>query len=120
MSLLTSPILAKEQHSEWQRHSNTQVICQAELVVIPLALLAWRELLVDRDLIVFIDNDPASDALIHGTSTSIDSAAYVHYCRLLCVCTAIAPWYARVASPSNLSDAPSRGDFSFLRKSGAA
>ena len=103
----------------WQGLGKTQVICQAKLIAIPVALATWMEVLRDRDVILFIDNDPAREALIRGSSVSSDSSAYVHGSRLLCAEAAIAPWYARVASPSNIADLPSRGSFSTLMASGA-
>ena len=75
--------------------------------------------MANRDILVFIDNDPAREALIRGSSISADSASYVRGCRLLCAAGGLAPWYARVASPSNLADLPSRGDFRLLENSGA-
>jgi hypothetical protein len=105
--------------SKWQKGGNKQVICQAELIAIPIALATWQSELKDRDLILFIDNDPAREALIRGSSVSPTSSEYVHWCRMLCAGLAISPWYARVASPSNIADAPSRGRFEQLHSLGA-
>jgi hypothetical protein len=104
---------------KWQKNGNKQVICQAELITVPIALQTWSAHLEQRDVLVFIDNDPARDALVKGCSTSDASAEYAMYCRILCSQLACAPWYARVASPSNLADHPSRGDFALLLKTGA-
>ena len=103
----------------WQSDTKRQIICQAELVAIPLALETWRDALTNRDLIAFIDNDPAREALVKGTSSADVSAVYANHCRLLCAQLGIAAWYARVASPSNISDMPSRGDFTLLQSAGA-
>ena len=105
--------------AQWQALGRNQVICQAELITIPLALATWRGRLADRDVFVFIDNDPARECLIRGLSSASDSTRYVHACRLLCAENGMAAWYARVASPSNIADQPSRGDFSVLLASGA-
>ena len=105
--------------AKWKAVGREQIICQAELVTVPLALETWRDEIVDRDLLIFIDNDPAREALIKGASSANDSSHYVQYCRLICAEVAAAPWYARVASPSNIADQPSRGDFRFLQKLGA-
>ena len=103
----------------WRSGGKDQVICQAELIAIPIALTTWSQILTGRDVLVFIDNDPAREGLIRGSSVSVDSTNYIRACRLLCASIGAAPWYARVASPSNLSDLPSRGDFRLLLDSGA-
>ena len=105
--------------ARWRSLGKNQVICQAELLAVPIAIATWLPILNGRDVLVFIDNDPAREALIRGTSVSEDSTNYVRACRLLCANAGLAPWYARVASPSNLSDLPSRGDFQLLLDSGA-
>ena len=111
--------IAPDMVRRWQTGTRRQIICQAELVAIPLSLETWSEALTNRDLIAFIDNDPARDALVKGTSSADVSAVYANHCRLLCAELGIAAWYARVASPSNISDMPSRGDFTLLVSAGA-
>ena len=111
---LQEPLAAK-----WRSTGKDQVICQAELLAVPIALTTWSQAIEGRDLLIFIDNDPAREALIRGSSVSNDSSAYVHTCRLLSAKAGVAPWYARVASPSNIADLPSRGDFCLLDRSGA-
>ena len=97
-----------------------QIIAQAELAVVPMALTVWCSLLQDRDSLIFVDNEPAKDALINGISSSSVSAVMVRETRRLTAAGAMAPWYDRVASPSNLADDPSRGQFQRLDKMGAA
>ena len=96
-----------------------QVICQAELAVVPLALQTWSAVVAHRDVLSFIDNDPAKDALILGSSRSEWSALAVRRTRLLCAELAAAVWYERVPSPSNIADWPSRGDIERLLALGA-
>jgi hypothetical protein len=93
---------------EWRVEGKEQVICQAELVAVPIALWSWRRVLAQRNALVFIDNEPAKDALIRGTSSSAASALLVRQCRMLCASYGIGAWYARVPSPSNIADGPSR------------
>ena len=45
-----------------------------------------------ENLIFFIDNDPAREALVRGASSAADSSRYVHACRVLCAAEAVAPW----------------------------
>ena len=113
----------------WQRDGATQeqdepkakeqIICQAELAVVPMAFSTWREVLKDREILSFIDNEPAKEALINGSSSSWASAEMVRETRRMTAEGAMAPWYDRVASPSNLADEPSRGHFLRLIKLGA-
>ena len=113
----------------WQRdavtaHSESpklkeQIICQAELAAVVVAVATWAELLSQRDVLLFVDNDPAKDALVNGSSRSSSSSEMVRFCRLLCARHAIAPWFDRVPSPSNIADGPSRGDCEVLVYAGA-
>ena len=111
--------IADSMVSYWRRCGKRQIICQAELVAVPLALQTWKANLQNRDVLFFVDNEPAREALIRGSSAADDSSHYVTWCRLLCAEVGAAVWYARVASPSNISDGPSRGSFSSLIAAGA-
>ena len=97
-----------------------QVICQAELAAVVIAAVTWADLLKHRDVIFFVDNDPAKDALVNGCSRSTASSEMVRFCRILCARNAIAPWFDRVPSPSNIADGPSRGDCEVLVSAGAS
>ena len=109
-------------HSASGRRAETvsrQVICQAELAVVPLAFQTWANVIAHRDVFSFIDNDPAKDALVLGSSRSDWSAQAVRRTRLLCAELSAAVWYERVPSPSNIADWPSRGDTASLLALGA-
>ena len=95
-------------------------IAQADLAVVPIAFTAWRHLLCDREVLVFVDNEPAKDALINGISSSMSSATMVRETRRLSAAAAMVPWYDRVASPPNPADDPSRGHFERLLRMGAS
>jgi hypothetical protein len=99
--------------------AKNQIICQAELLAIPVALKTWEERVTQRDVVCFVDNDPAKDALVHGISASQHSSEMVRFCRLTCARLGIGAWFERVPSPSNIADAPSRGDYALLREMGA-
>ena len=71
------------------------------------------------EALFFIDNNPAKDALVRGVSSSHASSVIVKTVRKTCASLAIAAWYDRVPSPSNIADAPSRLDFSVLIGLGA-
>ena len=95
------------------------MICQAELLAVPVAMATWKQAITGRDVIFFVDNEPAKDALIHGSSSSLASSQMVRWSRLFCAAQAVGAWYERVPSPSNIADAPSRADFSALKLAGA-
>ena len=103
----------------WQADAGQQVICQAELAALPIALSTWEGLVHDRAVILFVDNDPAKDAAVNGISSSAASSAMVHEMRLFCTRHGASPWFERVPSPSNLADPPSRGSFQELAALGA-
>ena len=79
----------------------------------------WGVASRDRDALIFIDNNASKDALIRGISASSASSLMVKETRLICARYAIAPWFDRVPSPSNIADAPSRGEFQQLLSMGA-
>ena len=108
------------QVSRWKKEVGQQIICQAELAAIPVALCTWAEVVANRQVLLFVDNDPAKDAAINGVSASDVSSKMVHEMRLLCTEKGVAPWFERVPSPSNISDPPSRGEFEELLALGAS
>ena len=122
-------LFAERTIDHWQRDGGTedddgttrkeQIICQAELAVVPMAFTTWQNTLRDREVLVFVDNEPAKDALINGISSSWESAVMVRETRRMSAALAMAPWFDRVASPSNLADDPSRGSFQRLLNLGA-
>ena len=73
----------------------------------------------DRDALFFIDNNSSKDALVRGISASNASSKLVKATRIACARFAIAAWYDRVPSPSNLADDPSRKDYTVLYAMGA-
>ena len=84
-----------------------------------MALCTWAHVLANRDVLVFVDDEPAKDCVIHGISSSEVSARLVRFTRRKCAELALGVWYDRVASPSNIADDPSRAIFSALLKIGA-
>ena len=96
-----------------------QVITQAELAVIPLALRVWGSRFEHRNVLMFVDNNAAKDALVHGISTSHAMSEVIRDTRLTCTSLSLGVWYDRVPSPANLADAPSRGETAELDKIGA-
>ena len=69
-------------------------------------------------VIVYLDNDAARHAYISGSAKKgvagmlVDEANFLEYVH------GFLPWYARVASPANLADQPSRFQLDLVRKLG--
>ena len=119
---LTVDYWQRDGHMAGSEEADTkeQIIAQAELAVVPMAFRTWGSLLRDREVLVFVDNETGKDALINGISSSWVSAVMVRETRRISAAVAMAPWYDRVASPSNLADDPSRGHFQRLISLGAS
>ncbi|CAE7350492.1 unnamed protein product, partial [Symbiodinium necroappetens] len=90
------------------------VIGLVELYGAILALRHWRKHLEGQRVLLFIDNWPALDALVKGDAAVptwreilmvLENPLEVEPCYL---------WIARVASASNVADAPSRGSLKEL------
>ena len=97
--------------------SRRAYIYMLEIIAQVLPFFALRELLY-HDIILFVDNEPARHALVKGYSK--DSAANKLLQAAWCWIEAnrLQPQWQRVASSANISDAVSRGDDTFARKSG--
>jgi hypothetical protein len=98
---------------------DAQVITHAELAVIPVALALWGSKWRHRNVLFFIDNNAAKDAMIHGVSSSQVMSMIVREVRIECAKLSLGAWYDRVPSPSNLADDPSRGTHTALVQAGA-
>eukprot|EP00438_Fugacium_kawagutii_P024616 Skav227275 [mRNA] locus=scaffold3803:159824:160804:- [translate_table: standard] len=89
-------------------------VALTELYAVCTARHTWSKIIDGRRCIFFIDNQGVLDALIKGYSGEPLMK------RLLCCFErtdfrdACLPWFSRVASPSNISDLPSRGKWQEL------
>ena len=84
-------------------------IHQLELLPVLVAFRIWRAHLAGRPVLSFLDNDGARAALVAGHSANPISCAIVNAIGDESAAVQCSPWYDRVASPANGSDAPSRG-----------
>ena len=96
----------------------SMLIHQAELFPVLLARTTWSDRFWRRRNISFIDNDGARDSLIKGYSPVLHSGhiiGVVSFCenRLQTL-----SWFTRVPSEGNISDGPSRLDFTEVRALG--
>ena len=99
----------------WRGDQGERTIHQAELFPTRLAFEHWHRDLHGREVLEFIDNDAARAALVNGLSGNALSARIVHETWLEAARAGSSPWFARVSSPANSVDGPSRGDFSWCR-----
>ena len=85
-------------------------IFQCEFFAVLVALGLWRDQLVNRQVVFYIDNDGVRDVLI-SCSTS-DPVGCVLLTRVLKLegALAISSWFTRVPSKSNIADDPPRGE----------
>ena len=88
---------------------------QLELLAAPLAICTWSHVLEERHILHFIDNDSAASNLVKGYSPLTDSAAIVGDYWLLAAQHKMSIYIDRVSSKANISDGPSRNDFSLLQ-----
>ena len=66
----------------------------------------------------YIDNDAARHAFISGTAKKGVAGILIDEVNFLEYVHGVLPWYARVASPANLADEPSRMKLDLVRKLG--
>ena len=60
-------------------------------------------------LIGFVDNNSARDVAISGSGRNAVAVLLVDFLLKLEMSVCASPWYARVPTPSNIADEPSRG-----------
>ena len=100
----------------WLATVGDQVITQVELYAVLMARMYLSSNCLDRQVIYYIDNDPARDSLIRGFSESDASLTIILQFYLLERHWPSAIWFARVPSHSNLADRPSRGEVEQVAK----
>ena len=84
-----------------------------------LAFALWQPQLTSVPVICFVDNNSARDVAISGFGRNQVASRLISFLLKLEMSVCASPWYARVPSPSNISDDPSRGATSFLTSLGA-
>ena len=104
--------------SKWRASGKTQLICQAEFFPVLVSKLTWIKEISGRAALWFVDNSSAQSALIRSFSPVFDNYELLVINAELDVLTQSMNWYARVPSPSNPGDAPSRLEFQALDTAG--
>ena len=101
----------------WQSDGKVHVIGLVRLYACVVSLLHWKPSVASRRVVIFVDNWPALDVLVKGTSLQ------AQWTNLLLLLEDPSEgnsmlWVACVPSSSNVADHPSRGsvkELEFLR-----
>ena len=92
----------------------SHVIGLIELYAVLVAASAWASKITGRRSLFFIDNNPAMDSLIKGTSGPQFYRELLERWECMDCVSCSWPWIARIPSHSNPADEPSRGLFDLM------
>ena len=84
------------------------IIGELETLSVAMALLVWSDFLESSQVMVYIDNEGAKFSLIKGYSASKSITSICALAATSLDAHFVLPWFARIPSPSNLADFPSR------------
>ena len=87
---------------------SSQIILEAEMLAMLVALSLWHESLEGRPTVFYVDNNSARDILISARARSDVPSKLLEVFLELEEDYSVTTWVARVPSPSNPADAPSR------------
>jgi len=111
-----STSLSASQMSVLGVEKKVTIIFEAELLAVVIAVSLWSSMFYCSPIVIFVDNNTARDVNISGSARSRTAEALLE-CLLSAESKSMCfPWYSRVPSPSNPSDAPSRGNVEPLKK----
>ena len=97
--------------NDWRSKGKKHVIAQAEIYPILVSKETWADLIYQRSVLWFTDNESARMALIRNYSPVIDNFLLLQVNSQLDLRVEARHWYSRVPSKSNPSDAASRLSF---------
>ena len=86
------------------------IIFEAELLALIVSFILWKNLICNSPVVFFVDNNSARDVAISANSRSKTIEALVEQLLRVEDMASSSCWFARVPSPSNPADAPSRGE----------
>ena len=92
-----------------------QYIGQLELLAALVAYSTFPELMRDKSVVHWIDNESAVYSLVKGYSGAPDSARVVNLFHATAAQLQVCPWFEYVHTDDNIADLPSRGDFDLVR-----
>ena len=76
----------------------------------------WSHVIAAQQAVIFIDNNSARDTAISGVARNDCAMVLLEVLLQTEMDISTFAWYARVPSPANPSDGPSRGDLSGVPK----
>ena len=94
------------------------IIFEAELLALIVAFVLWKNIINSAPVVFYIDNNSARDVAISACSRSKLIAGLVEQLLRVEDLSACFCWFARVPSPSNPADDPSRGEMTNLLSAG--
>lgn len=90
------------------------IIFETELLALIVSFLLWKNLVNCAPVVFYVDNNSARDVAISASSRSKLIAGLVEQLLKVEDISSCFCWFARVPSPSNPADAPSRGEVQAL------
>lgn len=110
--------LTKQQRTLLGEDVKRTIIFEAELLALVLAFSLWRDRIKASALVCFVDNNSARDVAISGIARNDVASCLIDFLLKLQMATNFGPWYAKVPTPSNIADEPSRGDIVLMSELG--
>eukprot|EP00435_Cladocopium_sp_Y103_P024718 s1417_g6.t1 len=102
--------------NQWKSFGHEQVIAQAEMLPIVVIKRQFVNIVGGARVIFFIDNEGVKEAFVSGTTKSAASRMMLVEAMLRDSENNSLSWYARIPSPSNVADPPSRLEWGKLNK----
>ena len=90
-----------------EKHKKT-IIFELEFLALVIALVHWKARLTNRPCVAYLDNSSTRDVAISGRGRNPTAKALAAVLLALEDAGEVRCWYARVPSPSNIADLPSR------------
>ena len=103
-----SIVLSRDQRLLLGEGRSQTIIFEAELLVTILALAVWGRFVASKPLVIYTDNNGTRDALISTAARNEVGQKLIKLYLTIETLTQAYPWIARVPSPSNPADHPSR------------
>ena len=93
---------------KWLTEDKSQLVTEAELTAVFIALYNWAPMFPCHRVFVFIDSEPALFSMIRGASQVYTCSEIVKLCHDIIEKYQLFVWFVRIPSKSNPADGPSR------------
>jgi hypothetical protein len=104
-------VIPAELTEKWAAAGVRHAVGQAETWPVLIAYRTWEEVIRGREILHFIDNEGVRMSLVGGGTRNDLTLGMIGEVAEVLASTESKPWFARVPSPSNYSDAASRLEF---------